>query len=450
MYLKISSPEYTDTGEAAFLFSLAHLFQCYDPATGLVADRARWPVQDLAAVQSMGALALATAVASDLGYVDEPVATGVVTQIRNRLITLSGITYNGLLPHFVKNGDIAPGSEYSSVDTAIALLGCILACESLGLDASGLETMLNAVDWADLTDGYTTSISHGYREDETKLAGTWDVFGSEYFIVALAMAAATERIAPLDLHSQPPTWDGSGFNDEMAALLFPMNIRDHFGNNWSTYRPGAWEDQRDYFQLLDPDSLFGLSAAEAPEIWSFYCDCDDPGLSVCSCYEAFGIGGHNATPNDGTDWDIAGAGDFNNDCRLDILYRRISDGNIGVWLMDGTTESTWVLIGNHGTGWDIRGVGDFDKDGWADILYRHSNGNIGVWFMNGTTETSWTLIGNHGLDWDIKCVADYNLDGWVDILYRHSVTQNIGIWLMEGTTEKTWAPVGNHQGWDIR
>ena len=143
--------------------------------------------------------------------------------------------------------------------------------------------------------------------------------------------------------------------------------------------------------------------------------------------------------------------DFNGDGKADILYRHPTIGNVGVWLMDGTTEDTWALIGNHGTAWDVKGAGDFNKDGANDILYRHTSGNIGIWLMNNTIEDTWQLLGNHGTAWDIRGVGDFNGDGYADVLYRKTATGNVGVWLMNGTNENTWVLIGNHgTSWDIK
>lgn len=153
--------------------------------------------------------------------------------------------------------------------------------------------------------------------------------------------------------------------------------------------------------------------------------------------------------NHGTTWDIRGTGDFNSDGKPDVVYRH-SNGNIGVWLMDGTEESAWHYIGNHGTAWDIRAVGDMNGDGRSDLLYRHANGKVGVWLMDGTAETTWQYIGNHGDAWDIRGVGDFNGDGHTDILYRHS-GDSLGVWLMSGATETTWSYIGNHgTAWDAK
>lgn len=289
--LKIKSPKYL-MPEAVFLFSYGHLSQCYDPDMGLVRDRARWPSKDYAALPSTGMFALATAIAHDLGYVGKTNAKKIVKKIRNVLQKLP--RYHGLLPHFVTNKKITPETEWSSVDTVITLTSVILACQSLRLNSSPLEEMILNIDWFDLTDGGAHSISQGYDYESNKIKYSWDTFGSEAFIIAVAFAAATGgQIARLDLHSEPPTWDGSGFNDELAALFFPMNGIDAWGNDWSIYRKQAYRKQKDYFldHYYHPKSLFGLSACEVPEPWRVLEE---------QVYSAWGVGGHNGEANDGS------------------------------------------------------------------------------------------------------------------------------------------------------
>ena len=143
--------------------------------------------------------------------------------------------------------------------------------------------------------------------------------------------------------------------------------------------------------------------------------------------------------------------DFNGDGQVDVLYRHPTNGNVGLWLMDGAKEVTWVLIGNHGTAWDVKGVGDFNGDGFNDIVYRHICGNIGVWLMENTVEVDWQRIGNHGTVWDIRGVGDFNGDGYADVLYRQTTTGKVGVWLMNGIDESTWVLIGNHGTfWDVK
>lgn len=172
----------------------------------------------------------------------------------------------------------------------------------MGADTSALETMLRQVDWADLTDGFTRSASHGYKQDGTKIPYRWDTFGGETFLLAVAFTAANPgRILRIEAYPQAPTWDGSGFNDEIATLLFPMIGVDYWMNKWDPYPPDgyryvAFRKQMDYISAFPRYSelgLFGLSASEVPEPWAIPPNC-------YPTYGAWGVGGHNEQANDGS------------------------------------------------------------------------------------------------------------------------------------------------------
>ncbi len=305
--LRVAAPAYP-VMEAVFLYSYAHLDQCHDPASGLVRDRAEWPVQsaipeqDFAAVPAIGTHALVTAVAWQLGHV-EPAAAREVVQ--GAIDTLAGLpTCHGLLPHFVRAGDIVPDTEWSSIDTVLALIAAILAGEGLGLDVGVLEDRLRAVDWAGLADaGGQVGHGYGYRAEGdhcgTRLSSAWDTYGSEAQVLAVAHAAATGTVPALarvfdPADGLPKTWDESGFNSELAALLFPVTGVDHWGVDVDAYR--AWSRAR---QLGHPALApyrdrcwFGVSASEVPEAWT---------VGEAQVYGAWGLGGHNHTVNDGSD-----------------------------------------------------------------------------------------------------------------------------------------------------
>ena len=296
------APVYT-VPEAVFLFSYGHMCQCHDHDTGVVRDRARWPVENFAAVQTIGTFALASAIGWDLGYVEESDAEYLVQRAIDAILSLP--RFHGLLPHFITYNEtlgiweIKPNTEWSSIDTVISLLSAILAAQALDIDTSPLEGMLSDIDWNDLTNNGTEPISMGYGYDQTQLASAWNTFGSEAFLMALAYSAATgnppilEYVTPED----PCTMDGSGFNDEMAALLFPMIGIDAWGVDWAKFRETAADRQIGFFDgHLDFSyyfdlGLFGLSAGEIPEPWR-----------VCGegVYGAWGVGGCSTPPNDGS------------------------------------------------------------------------------------------------------------------------------------------------------
>jgi len=81
-------------------------------------------------------------------------------------------------------------------------------------------------------------------------------------------------------------------------------------------------------------------------------------------------------------------GDFNADSKPDLVWQNQSNGQIGVWFMDGANliSTTNFSPGQvPDTTWKIVGIGDFNSDSKPDLVWQNqSNGQIGVWFMDGS------------------------------------------------------------------
>jgi hypothetical protein len=137
-------------------------------------------------------------------------------------------------------------------------------------------------------------------------------------------------------------------------------------------------------------------------------------------------------------WTVVGTGDFNGDGYGDILWRN-ANGDTGIWLMTGTTTQVQAVamvdLGVVPTSWTIAGTGDFNGDGYTDILCYNPNGDTGVWLMTGTATqvqmSSWTDFGLVPTGWTIVGTGDFNGDGYTDILWRNA-NGDTGIWLMTG------------------
>lgn len=290
-----------DTATAAFTWSYGQLLNNWNPVTGVVRDQARDVSGKFDAVQATGSLAAATAQAEQLGIVSRADAIQIVRTISDTLL-LDLTRFHGLWPHWTSTApdgtpEIFWGTEWSSIDTAIAAVGLLTAQQALGLDTAGTEQLLRAIDWEDLTkpDGL---ISMGYDYDGARLAGTWNIFGGESWLVQLAYAGATGNVA-LMTYPSPPTANGSGFIDELAWLFVPPPAGlDYWGTDWAAYRRAAAARHIHYYPSNYPQScfaqlgLFGLSAAEVP----------DPSSVPPSCiYQAFGVGGRDPCANDGAE-----------------------------------------------------------------------------------------------------------------------------------------------------
>jgi len=287
-----------DTAMAAFVWSYGMLLNNWNPASGLIRDKAKDPSGAFDAIQSTGSLAAATAMAEQLGVITHADAVQIVTQISDTFLRKLP-RFQGLWPHWVRTSaqgeiTIVPGTEWSSVDTVIAALGLLTAQASLGLDTSGTEEMLQAVNWPDLV--LPGGISHGYRESGDRIPYSWDVFGGESWLVELVYASVTGQVAAISYPS-PPTANGSGFIDELAWLFVPPpSGKDYWGTDWTSYLSEAADHQYRYYSASDSPSCyhdegwFGLSAGEVP---------DPASVPQQQIYQAFGVGGQFSPANDG-------------------------------------------------------------------------------------------------------------------------------------------------------
>jgi len=164
------------------------LLNNWNSTTGLVRDKAKDPSGEFDAIQATGSLTAATAMAEQLGIVTHADAVQIVGKISDTLL-IDVPRFKGLWPHWVvvtQEGDmeIVPNTEWSSVDTVIAAFGLLTAQSGLGMETTGTEEMLEAIEWYDLvTSG---GISHGYDYDSDLIPFSWDVFGGESWLVELA------------------------------------------------------------------------------------------------------------------------------------------------------------------------------------------------------------------------------------------------------------------------
>ncbi len=290
-------PHLDTPAERAFLHSCATLLNNWDPDSGLTRDHAYWAAGGFDNVSASGMQAAAAVMAWHLGFISQASATGIVAETTEALLDLPRDTCGGnLWPHFVQNGQIVSGTEWSSIDTAIALVALIEARTVLGLDSTAVEGVLTSINWDNLIlpDGH---ISHGFWSDcqpiEPGGEGGWKDFGAESWLINFAYAAAAGNVDDFD-HT-PPTYNGSGFIDELAWLLLPAPCRDRWDTVWNSYRQQAVDVQLAYCQdhrcYGGPPRLFGLSAAEVPDLSS---------VPPSQIYQGFGVGGE-VPPNDGTD-----------------------------------------------------------------------------------------------------------------------------------------------------
>lgn len=282
------------TARQAFLWSYSWLMTNYDPVHHVVNDRSNSQGNDFENITATAKAAKLTYYSYRQGFTPLADTVDIVTGVAATLIQTvpSGpVGVNALWPHFTKDGGAvrAQNTEWASGDTAYAALDMIAALQMLGDPQSqipSLVALLRNIDWTALLTP-TGHISHGYDYNGNKLASSWRDFGMETIGVNWAYAGATGTVTDMN---GPPSANGSGFIDN-AHYPLVLSGSDYLHNNWDGYRADMaqlqleWYGVHNFNQYLAGGGLFGLSAAESPDV-------------PLPVYTAFGTGG-SGLPEDG-------------------------------------------------------------------------------------------------------------------------------------------------------
>ena len=103
---------------------------------------------------------------------------------------------------------------------------------------------------------------------------------------------------------------------------------------------------------------------------------------------------------------LQGAGDFNGDGAIDLLWRDTNTGTLSIWFTNGVSVTSAASVGILPSNWNVVQVGDYNGDARSDILLLDSVGDVAVWLMNGSTVSSSVGISNVGTTWQVQNVND--------------------------------------------
>ncbi|MCW1923576.1 hypothetical protein OKA05_13510 [Luteolibacter arcticus] len=257
--------------------SLGKLRRCHDPEGGLTRDRAHLPAGTFDSISSSGMHALASAAGAAEGWLDREMVAGEIRRSTRALLGMNKAA--GFLPHFTRrdatgNPVVHPGTEYSTVDTAIALISLRLAGDILGLDdvQDAISALISDLDFdlASTADGW---ISHGFATDgTTPLASQWRDWGGETALVLMLEAMVAGREPRGKMNPGGQVFRGVQFISEIQSLFYPDFDRETpdlpTGTVWPAARRDLLERQSRYVVKYWPDSpaaqagIFGLSGGE--------------------------------------------------------------------------------------------------------------------------------------------------------------------------------------------
>jgi hypothetical protein len=166
----------------------------------------------------------------------------------------------------------------------------------------------------------------------------------------------------------------------------------------------------------------------------------------------------------GSEWHIAGTGDFNGDGNSDILWESTA-GTANVWTMNGTqlvsaapVEDAQGALAQMGSEWHIVAEGDFDGDGKADVLWESDSGVETIWGLNGSSLSAlYNNVGQAGSvaqmgsEWHAVGVGNFNGDKTADLVWVDT-SNNVQFWDMEGDHINQIVFPNGHQGteWQLK
>ncbi|HEY1121338.1 MAG TPA: hypothetical protein VGE67_07040 [Haloferula sp.] len=258
--------------------SLGKLRRCHDPEDGLTRDRAHLPAGVFDSVSSSGLHALASAAAAAEGWLDREMVAGEIRRTTRALLGIQKAA--GFLPHFTRNDAngmpvVHPGTEYSTVDTAIALISLRLSGDILGLNdvQDAVGAMISDLDF-DLATSGDGWVSHGFATDgTTPLSGQWRDWGGETALVLMLEAMVAGREPRGQMSPGGQVFRGVQFISEIQSLFYPDFDRETpdllAGTVWPVARRDLLERQIRYVDKYWPESpaaqagIFGLSGGEA-------------------------------------------------------------------------------------------------------------------------------------------------------------------------------------------
>jgi hypothetical protein len=135
---------------------------------------------------------------------------------------------------------------------------------------------------------------------------------------------------------------------------------------------------------------------------------------------------------------VAATGDFNSDGRPDVVWQNPSTGESQVWLLGGANGASVLGTATLSSGnvWRIAGAGDFNQDGRTDVIWQDpTSGWTQIWLLGGAQGTTMMQAVNlvQANTWRIAAVADLNLDGRLDLVWQDPTSGASQAWFLGGT-----------------
>lgn len=181
-------------------------------------------------------------------------------------------------------------------------------------------------------------------------------------------------------------------------------------------KPGADTD------LTHPDLIFYDTNLNTIGWWTTNANVADGNWGYVGAGTAIG-----STVVDTANWTYWGNGDVNGDDFTDLLFRRNSDGKIGIWyLADGDVIGTDYLGDCTDSDWRAVSFADLDGDANNEILWNNSaTGQMVAWVLDSTTHQNTSSYLDYGVTGatNLQVFATGGMDG--NVIHNDILIENI-------------------------
>ncbi|MBI4660901.1 MAG: VCBS repeat-containing protein [Verrucomicrobia bacterium] len=333
------------------------------------------------------------------------------------LTGLTGFTVTSRIPVIVRQ----PLSQTARVGSSV----------TFNVVASGAEPL--TYQWRFGGDAILGATSSSYTLSNVQLsqAGSYTVaVRNSYGVVTSASATLTvvsgsakgdfnsDGLADLLFQNEDgflAIWFMDGASMKSASLLTPNHVRDE---QWRIVGAGNFNaDAHEDILFQHKEGTLAVWHMEGTRLRSgAFLDPMDPGDE---------------------DWRVVGTGDFDQDGHVDLLFQH-KDATLAVWYMDGLKVASGEFLKPDRTGdeeWRVAGAGDFNADGKVDLIFQHEDGSLAYWYLDGVKLIESGLLRPHDprdKRWRVASVADLNHDGRPDLVFQHKGDGALAAWFMNG------------------
>lgn len=259
-------------------------------STGYGMVRDRYPGNpSLASIGALGFGLSAVVIGVERGWITYEEGAERVDLTFDTLLTIP--RWNGYYYHFyTMSGQPASGSEISTVDTALAIMGVLHSGFYFGGDIlTKARTIYEGVNWPTLVEPSTMALPRfymAYNMSTNTKEGRWDYYAEQLMLYFLAAGSPTYPItrkvySSFTRHvdtsiytgeSYIHSWFGSIFTYQYShAWIDFRSIKDHTGINWFDNSVKAVRDNHAY-AVANPQGFdtwsalaWGMSAGDSPD-----------------------------------------------------------------------------------------------------------------------------------------------------------------------------------------